>query len=250
MKALPMEDSGDTESDVNTFIVSVPELPPAVPTGKIKLERMPDINNEIGVIMGSVRMKPSMKFPITLGASATLQVDATTSCDLIQDQVVLRLEGPRIGCSVDPYIKVLKGDETIATDDDSGAVQFPMGTDEDGFEVFGLYNSLSSRLSTMLEPGEYLVEAMSYGDIVKDDVQRAEESDVEYDLWITIITTPAEAERLMKNGGVVCRRRLIGFPRTIKESGSLLTKSNAPSFFPIYRVYHRQSEMCTQEDVR
>jgi hypothetical protein len=74
-----------------------------------------------------------------------------------------------------------------------------MGTDEDGFEVFGVYNSLSSRLSTMLEPGEYLVEAMSYGDIVKDDVQRAEESDVEYDLWITIITTPAEAERLMKN---------------------------------------------------
>ena len=199
MKALPMEDSGDTESDVNTFIVSVPELPPAVPTGKITLERMPDINEQTAVVMGSVRMKPSMKFPITLGAAATLQVDATTSCDIIQDQVVLRLEGPRNGCSVDPYIKVFNGDETIATDDDSGAVQFPMATDDDGFEVFGVYNTLSARLSTILEPGEYLIEATSFGDIFKDDVQRAEEADVEYDLWITIITTPAEAERLMKN---------------------------------------------------
>jgi hypothetical protein len=199
MKALPMEDSEDTESDVNTFIVSVPELPPTVPTGKIRLERMPDINEQTAVIMGSVRMKPSMKFPMTLGAAATLQVDATTSCDIIQDQVVLRLEGPRNGCSVDPYIKLLAGDEIIANDDDSGAVQYPMGTDEDGFEVFGVYNSLSSRLSAMLEPGEYLIEATSYSDIFKDDVERAEESDVEYDLWITIITTPAEAERLMKN---------------------------------------------------
>lgn len=199
MKALPMEDSGDTESDINTFIVSVPELPPAVPTGKITLERMPDINGQTAVVMGSVRMKPSMKFPITLGAAATLQVDATTSCDTIQDQSVLRLEGPRNGCSVDPYIKVSNRDGTIATDDDSGAVPYPMGTDENGFEVFGMYNSLSSRISTILEPGEYLIEATSYGDIFKDDVQRAEESDVEYDLWITIITTPAEAERLMKN---------------------------------------------------
>jgi hypothetical protein len=194
-----MEDSEDTESDVNTFIVSVPELPPAVPTGKITLERMPDINEQTAVVMGSVRMKPSMKFPITLGAAATLQVDATTSCDTIQDQVVLRLEGPRNGCSVDPYIKLLAGDEIIANDDDSGAVQYPMGTDEDGFEVFDVYNSLSSRLSAMLEPGEYLIEATSYSDIFKDDVERDKASDVEYDLWITIITTPAEAERLMKN---------------------------------------------------
>jgi hypothetical protein len=199
MKALPMEDSEDTESDVNTFIVSVPELPPTVPTGKITLERMSDINEQTAVVMGSVRMKPSMKFPITLGAAATLQVDATTSCDTIQDQRVLRLEGPRNGCSVDPYIKLLAGDEIIANDDDSGAVQYPMGTDEDGFEVFDVYNSLSSRLSAMLEPGEYLIEATSYSDIFKDDVERDKASDVEYDLWITIITTPAEAERLMKN---------------------------------------------------
>lgn len=199
MKALPLENSGDTESDINTFIVSVPQLPPAVPTGKITLERMPDLNNGTAVIMGSVRMKPSMKFPITLGAAATLQVDATTGCDIIQDQVVLRLEGPRNGCSVDPYIKVTKGDETIATDDDGGVVQIPMGTDENGFEVFGTFNTLSSRLSTMLEPGEYLIEAMSYSDIFKDDVERDKESDGEYDFWITIVTTPAEAERLMKN---------------------------------------------------
>jgi len=199
MKALPKEDSGDTESDINTFIVRVPDLPPAVPTGKITLERMPDNSADTAVVMGYVRMKPAMKFPIKLSASATVQVDATTSCDHINEQQVLRLEGPRNGCSADPYIKVLKGDETIASDDDSGSVQMPVGTDDEDSEVFVMYNSLSSRLSTMLEPGDYVIEASTYSDLFKDDANRAMESDVEYDLWITIITTPAEAERLMKN---------------------------------------------------
>jgi hypothetical protein len=199
MKALPKEDSGDTESDINTFIVRVPDLPPAVPTGKITLERMPDNNADTAVVMGYVRMKPAMKFPIKLSASATVQVDATTSCDHINEQQVLRLEGPRNGCSADPYVKVLKGDETIASDDDSGSVEMPVGTDDEGSEAFVMYNSLSSRLSTMLEPGDYVIEASTYSDLFKDDANRAMESDVEYDLWITIITTPAEAERLMKN---------------------------------------------------
>jgi hypothetical protein len=199
MKALPVEDTGDTESDVNTFIVSVPELPPTVPTGKVTLERMPDIDDEASVLMGFVRMKPSMKFPLTLGAAATLQVDATTGCDIIQEQTVLRLEGPRNGCSVDPYIKLFFGDEIIAKDDDGGVVEYPMETNEDGSTVFGVYNTFSARLSTILEPGEYLIEATSFTDIFKDDVDREKESDVEYDFWITIITTPAEAERLMKN---------------------------------------------------
>ena len=199
MKALPQEDSGDTESDINTFIVRVPDLPPAVPTGKIKLERMPDNNADTAVVMGYVRMKPSMKFPIKLSALATVQVDATTSCDRINDQSILRLEGPRNGCSADPYIKILKGDETIAVDDDSGFAYLPLGTDEDGNETFGEYNLFSSRLSVLLEPGDYVVEATSYSDLFKDDEKRVLESDAEYDLWITVITTPAEAERLMKN---------------------------------------------------
>jgi hypothetical protein len=202
MKALPMEDSGDTESDVNTFVVNIPDLPPAVPTGKIMLERMPNTSADTAVVMGFVRMKPSMKFPLTLSASATVQVDATTSCDRVNEQEVLRLEGPRNGCSVDPYIKVLKGDETIAIDDDSGAVQAPMGTDDEGSEIFGEYNSLSSRLNIMIEPGAYLIEATTYSDIFKVDERRAEGSDVEYDLWITIITTPTDAEQLMKNNVV------------------------------------------------
>ncbi len=199
MKALPIEDSGDTESDVNTFIVRIPNLPPAVPTGKITLERMPDTGTDTAVVMGSVRMKPSMKFPLKLSASATIQVDATTSCDLMNDQSILRLEGPRNGCSADPYIRLLKGDETIAVDDDSGSTQLPIGVDEYGNEIVGVYNSLSSRLSTLLEPGDFVIEATSFSDLFKIDEQRAEVSDVEYDVWITIITTPAEAERLMKS---------------------------------------------------
>ena len=199
LKALPIADSGDSESDVNTFIVRVPELPPAVPTGKISFERMPDINPETAVIMGNVRMKPSMKFPLSLRATATVQVDATTGCDLVNQQSVLRLEGPRNGCSVDPFINVLRGDVTVAADDDGGVANVPTGTDEDGNETIDMYNILSSRLSTILEPGEYTIEASTYVDLFKDDVLREDVSDVEYDLWLTIITTPAEAERLMKS---------------------------------------------------
>ena len=198
LKALPIADLGDTESDVNTFIIRVPELPAAVPTGKISFERMPDTNPETAVIMGSVRMKPSMRFPLALSETATVQVDATTSCDVINQQTVLRLEGPRNGCSVDPYVNVLRGNETVASDDDGGVASIPTGTDEEGNETIDTYNMLSSRLSTVLEPGEYTIEASTFVDLFKDDVLREDSADVEYDLWLTIITTPAEAERLMK----------------------------------------------------
>jgi hypothetical protein len=111
---------------------------------------------------------------------------------------VLRLEGPRNGCSVDPYVNVLRGNETVASDDDGGVASIPTGTDEEGNETIDTYNMLSSRLSTVLEPGEYTIEASTFVDLFKDDVLREDSADVEYDLWLTIITTPAEAERLMK----------------------------------------------------
>ena len=198
LTAIPLEESGDTASETSTFIVHVPDLPPAVPTGKIILERMPDTSGDTAVLMGHVRMKPSMKFPLTLGAAATVQIDATTSCDVVDDQVVLRLEGPRNGCSVDPFLRVLAGEEVIGVDDDGGIASILSGTDENGNERHDTYNMLSSRLGIQLEPGEYTIEATSFSDQYKNDVERADEADSEYDLWLTIITTPAEADRLVK----------------------------------------------------
>jgi hypothetical protein len=198
LKALPTAESGDTESEINTFTVRVPDLPPAVPTGKLSFERMPDLGAGTAVLMGNIRMKPSMKFPLSLGAAATVQVDATTGCDSINRQPILRLEGPRNGCSVDPFINVIQGDETVATNDDNGEVYVPIGADDDGNEIIDTYNMLSSRLNIVLEPGDYTIEASTFSDLFKDDSMREDVSDVEYDLWLTVITTPAEAERLMK----------------------------------------------------
>ena len=163
------------------------------------LERMPDEFSGTAVVMGHVRMKPSMKFPLTLNAAATVQVDATTSCDVTNELPVLRIDGPRNGCAVDPYVRVSNGEETVAVDDDGGAVDIPSGVDDDGNDIIVTFNALSSRLSTQVEPGEYTIEATSFYDQFKSDDFREENSDVEYDLWITIITTSAEADRLMKS---------------------------------------------------
>jgi len=83
---------------------------------------------------------------------------------------------------------VIQGDETVATNDDNGEVYVPIGADDDGNEIIDTYNMLSSRLNIVLEPGDYTIEASTFSDLFKDDSMREDVSDVEYDLWLTVIT--------------------------------------------------------------
>ena len=193
LRAIPVSDSGDSPSDAITHIVRVPEREPRVPVTKATFKRA-ESPAGLGIVEAHAHMTPSLKFALDLRAAGQIQVDAVTGCDLHGDRWFLNGQ-PADGCTVDPYLRLLNGEDVVEEDDDGGAFMWDSESEDGEVTTTHGTNLMSSRLSSSVETGRYVVEASDLSDIRGDNSTRGARG--EFDLYIVIITTPEEADRLV-----------------------------------------------------